>query len=293
MVVHFSRRTELDDYVGAAHRKVTRIHRELPPGGILVFVTGQREVEQLCARLRASLPGSHGAGGRARGQRGSLVEVKSEQSGQQANSDIEDGDTEGLAALEGSDWAEADADARTGHAPDSAVDFDNGGNERDDAAGGSSDADGAGSGSDGEEDAAPVQLGGGAAMTPAEVAAAERYFEERYALAPPAAGTQTGTNVAGSSAAAGASEGTNGSAAGAADAAAQQTQARRAPVHVLPLYAMLCPREQARVFEAPPAGHRQIVVATNVAETSLTIPGIRCGPANLLHVNQLDHVAYA
>jgi ATP-dependent RNA helicase DHX37/DHR1 len=37
------------------------------------------------------------------------------------------------------------------------------------------------------------------------------------------------------------------------------------------------------VFEPPPAGTRLIVVATNVAETSLTIPGIRyvidCGRA--------------
>lgn len=38
-----------------------------------------------------------------------------------------------------------------------------------------------------------------------------------------------------------------------------------------------------KVFEPPPAGARLVVVATNVAETSLTIPGIRyvidCGRA--------------
>ena len=44
-------------------------------------------------------------------------------------------------------------------------------------------------------------------------------------------------------------------------------------VHVLPLYANLPRNAQARVFEPPPAGSRLIVVATNVAETSLTIPG--------------------
>lgn len=44
-------------------------------------------------------------------------------------------------------------------------------------------------------------------------------------------------------------------------------------VHVLPLYANLPRSAQARVFETPPAGSRLIVVATNVAETSLTIPG--------------------
>ena len=46
------------------------------------------------------------------------------------------------------------------------------------------------------------------------------------------------------------------------------------PVHVLPLYATLSRAAQDRVFAAVPAGHRLIVVATNVAETSLTIPGV-------------------
>ncbi len=46
------------------------------------------------------------------------------------------------------------------------------------------------------------------------------------------------------------------------------------PVHVLPLYANLPRSAQARVFAAVPPGHRLIVVATNVAETSLTIPGV-------------------
>ncbi len=35
--------------------KVRQIHQRLPPGGILVFVTGQREVEHLCRKLRSSL----------------------------------------------------------------------------------------------------------------------------------------------------------------------------------------------------------------------------------------------
>lgn len=46
-------------------------------------------------------------------------------------------------------------------------------------------------------------------------------------------------------------------------------------VHVLPLYSQLPSKEQLKVFEPPPEGSRLIVLATNVAETSLTIPGIR------------------
>ncbi|KAK9281521.1 hypothetical protein L1049_004424 [Liquidambar formosana] len=52
VTVHFSKRTEIVDYIGQAYRKVLSIHRRLPQGGILVFVTGQREVEYLCRKLR-------------------------------------------------------------------------------------------------------------------------------------------------------------------------------------------------------------------------------------------------
>ncbi|KAI0201070.1 P-loop containing nucleoside triphosphate hydrolase protein [Astrocystis sublimbata] len=45
-------------------------------------------------------------------------------------------------------------------------------------------------------------------------------------------------------------------------------------LHVLPLHASLDTREQRRVFASPPHGKRKIVVATNVAETSITIDDI-------------------
>lgn len=48
-----------------------------------------------------------------------------------------------------------------------------------------------------------------------------------------------------------------------------------APLHILPLYSLLSNEQQLMVFEPPPAGHRLVVVATNVAETSLTIPNIK------------------
>jgi ATP-dependent helicase HrpA len=45
---------------------------------------------------------------------------------------------------------------------------------------------------------------------------------------------------------------------------------------ILPLFSRLTPAEQQRVFQ-PPAGRlvRKVVLSTNIAETSLTIPGIR------------------
>lgn len=44
---------------------------------------------------------------------------------------------------------------------------------------------------------------------------------------------------------------------------------------VLPLYAALPAEQQAKVFVAAPKGDRKIVVATTIAETSVTIPGVR------------------
>ncbi|GFE54766.1 RNA helicase-like splicing factor [Babesia ovis] len=46
-------------------------------------------------------------------------------------------------------------------------------------------------------------------------------------------------------------------------------------LQIVPLYAALPLEHQSRVFQAPPAGHRKVVLATNIAETSVTIPGIR------------------
>jgi len=70
VTIHFNRKTT-NDYVEEAYKvrlssrlechsaqnfpvvqKVIKIHSTLPPGGILVFLTGQQEVEQLCQMLR-------------------------------------------------------------------------------------------------------------------------------------------------------------------------------------------------------------------------------------------------
>ncbi|KAL6782327.1 hypothetical protein ACKKBG_A06370 [Auxenochlorella protothecoides x Auxenochlorella symbiontica] len=44
---------------------------------------------------------------------------------------------------------------------------------------------------------------------------------------------------------------------------------------VLPLYAALPPEAQLRVFERAAPGSRRVVLATNIAETSVTVPGVR------------------
>ncbi|HET7535071.1 MAG TPA: ATP-dependent RNA helicase HrpA, partial [Candidatus Didemnitutus sp.] len=53
----------------------------------------------------------------------------------------------------------------------------------------------------------------------------------------------------------------------------RQAKKKNSPVELVPLFGRLTNAEQQRVFAPTP--RRKIVVATNIAETSLTIPGIR------------------
>ncbi|GMM28987.1 ATP-dependent RNA helicase [Martiniozyma asiatica (nom. inval.)] len=69
-----------------------------------------------------------------------------------------------------------------------------------------------------------------------------------------------------------------------------EDQTENDPLYVLPLYSLLPTSEQMKIFEEPPAGARLCVVATNVAETSLTIPNVRyvvdCGRAKERKYNE-------
>ena len=50
VTIHFNRRT-VQDYVTEAIKKTSKIHTRLPPGGILLFMTGQQEVQTVCRKL--------------------------------------------------------------------------------------------------------------------------------------------------------------------------------------------------------------------------------------------------
>ena len=171
--VHFARRTKRD-YVGEVLQKVSRGHRKLPPGGMLVFVTGQSEIEFLERRLKAEFPCA---------DKYSPARPKMHVSAHQTQ--IEDDDV-------------AFVDQQQHSTPRDDHDY----------LAGFSDEDG------------PI--------------------EEEDDFDIPDEGTSTSKRV-----------------------------------HVLPLYSQLSAEQQARVFEAPPADSRLIVLATNVAETSITIPNIR------------------
>jgi ATP-dependent RNA helicase DHX37/DHR1 len=55
VTIHFNKQTP-KNYLEEVYKKVCKIHRKLPSGGLLVFVTGQQEVQTLCQRLRKKFP---------------------------------------------------------------------------------------------------------------------------------------------------------------------------------------------------------------------------------------------
>jgi len=48
--IHYNKVTK-DDYVEETYKKIVKIHRNLPQGGILVFLTGKKEITYMCRRL--------------------------------------------------------------------------------------------------------------------------------------------------------------------------------------------------------------------------------------------------
>ena len=55
VTIHFNRQTS-SNYVADALKKAIKIHTRLPDGGILIFLTGQREVNYVVRKLRKAFP---------------------------------------------------------------------------------------------------------------------------------------------------------------------------------------------------------------------------------------------
>uniref|UniRef100_A0A8C1NIE1 Activating signal cointegrator 1 complex subunit 3 n=1 Tax=Cyprinus carpio TaxID=7962 RepID=A0A8C1NIE1_CYPCA len=179
VTVHFNKRTPVDNYTGEAFRKICKIHRMLPPGGILVFLTGQAEVHSVCRRLRKAFP--------YRPHREHTEDLKkAKRAKKKKNMSLPRINLDSYSALPAD---EGDEDRQAG--------IDDDYNE----------------GSDLE-----LELG---------------------------------------------------------DHPDKEKADPSIPLYVLPLYSLLAPELQAKVFHPPPAGARLCVIATNVAETSLTIPGVK------------------
>ncbi|KAL9235730.1 hypothetical protein vseg_010469 [Gypsophila vaccaria] len=263
---HFAKKTELVDYIGEAYKKVMKIHKRLPPGGILVFATGQREVEDLCRKLRQA----------SRQFKKETVEA-STHSTTAAETDIAKIDGHDLTdideALDDGTSSNTQQLSRFSRYDDYHDDLDDQESYRSDLLGIESDSE---LGSDDESDSdfeianenhqTTSQVENGVANVSLDsLQAAFEALAGKSVSTSKANGvdanttTLTGTSVSTSE--------TNEQFGG--------KKSHVGPLHVLPLYAMLPAAAQLRVFEEVKEGERLVVVATNVAETSLTIPGIK------------------
>lgn len=245
VTVHFARKTP-EDYLGQAYKKVLSIHKRLPPGGVLVFATGQREVEYLCNKLRKASQ---------KFSENSIMKKMDNEKSAGFELDMKDIDeafgmednfpeqkTDRFCSYEEDDDFE-EIDERL---PESETDSDSAEDSENESFVESEEQEGNGSVLDFLKN--PESLSSLKASF--EVLAGNipnQSSEEKLDL-------QSALQIKESSA---------------------ESTTVVGPLCVLPLYAMLPASAQLRVFEKVPEGERLIVVATNVAETSLTIPGIK------------------
>ncbi|RPD63130.1 P-loop containing nucleoside triphosphate hydrolase protein [Lentinus tigrinus ALCF2SS1-6] len=201
VTVHFSRRTS-SDYIGEAVKKTSKIHARLPPGGILIFLTGQNEITGVCKKLEARY--GKKALEERRKAKGSLQSRLS-----RLATKLGEDEPVKVVAPAHADVEAEDVDLGDAQRADEALAFD----------------------VDGDVDV--------------EALDSDDNDEGNDEL-----GIDAEESV---------------------------------PMHIVPLYALLPSEKQMQVFQPPPPGTRLVVVSTNVAETSLTIPGIRyvvdCGRA--------------
>ncbi|CAI9774296.1 unnamed protein product [Fraxinus pennsylvanica] len=258
VTMHFSKRTEIIDYIGQAYKKVLSIHKRLPPGGILVFVTGQREVEYLCKKLRkASQEIAENAS-----------ERNEESSSVSEEKPLEENDIQ--------DFSEAFEQGDTGH--DIMNRFDSHNEDRGDLSEEESDV----SYDSGDDSDLEFYSDEGDVLKPkslesdsnlADVLGGEGSLASLKASFEALAGKKTTNPV---SEVPVSPEGTSKQSSSILGQRNKEGKLPCAgPMQILPLYAMLPESAQLRVFEEVKEGERLVVVATNVAETSLTIPGIK------------------
>ncbi|KAL6500297.1 hypothetical protein OROHE_025663 [Orobanche hederae] len=246
--IHFSKKTEIIDYIGQAFKKVLSIHKRLPSGGILVFVTGQREVEYLCERLR-------------RASRDIVAKVVKENNNDDSSAYeenyVEENDMKEISeAFEYQGNPSNEITDRFGsYVEEYRKDF-----SEDESAISSYES------SDesdlefciDEENKSKSMDSDGKLL---DISGLKTAFESLSGKSEVKDVDQTPEANQSNSIIKQNTKDNSGLSPG--------------PMKVLPLYAMLPASSQLRVFEQAKDGERLVVVATNVAETSLTIPGIR------------------
>ncbi|KAK7349630.1 hypothetical protein VNO77_07144 [Canavalia gladiata] len=260
VTVYFSKKTEKADYIGEAYKKVLAIHKKLPPGGILVFVTGQREVEDLCRKLRKisrefmkkKVEGSVE-------NDGTLVHETNSVDGININEINEAFEVNGSSSIQQTDrfsGYDEDEDDVNGNESDFSYDSEEESelefNDDDNL-------------QHLESKSNIVDVLGEAGSLDSLKAA----FEKLSGQAPLSSSNEEQTFAVNTDGNLDRSKSLK------EKSARENCSSSPGALFVLPLYAMLPAAAQLRVFEKVKEGERLVVVATNVAETSLTIPGIK------------------
>ncbi|EOA36036.1 hypothetical protein CARUB_v10008109mg [Capsella rubella] len=241
VTIHFSKKTEIADYIGQAYKKVMSIHKKLPQGGILVFVTGQREVDYLCEKLRNF---------------SKEFVVQAAKRDASAKKKCDDGSFGGVdmkeiaEAFDDGSNNQNDRFSSYGEDPSDIGDGNNYGDDFEEEDMYESDEDSDWETLDDSSGYPLVEEGNLDALRAAFKALSDKNGS---------AAVETTKSIP------------------ADNQEAEQEKDKFSPgkLRVLPLYAMLSPAAQLRVFEEVEKEERLVVVATNVAETSLTIPGIK------------------
>ncbi|KAJ7009199.1 ATP-dependent RNA helicase DEAH13-like isoform X1 [Populus alba x Populus x berolinensis] len=262
VTAHFSKRTETVDYIGQAYKQVMSIHKRLPQGGILVFVTGQREVEYLCQKLRKA--STELIANTAKGRVGDEVSAMSEMVSIEGvdMKDIDEAfEIQGnLIDQQTERFGSHDEDVPDSVENESDVSYDSGSESEVEIVGDEVDIEDA---KTSENDVV------GVLREKSSLAALKSAFEA----------------LAGENASECKSEGKQIPSMPEESPEQYKNSMEKKTVgdkglftsalRVMPLYAMLPAVAQLHVFDEVKEGERLVVVATNVAETSLTIPGIK------------------
>ncbi|KAJ7009205.1 ATP-dependent RNA helicase DEAH13-like isoform X1 [Populus alba x Populus x berolinensis] len=262
VTAHFSKRTETVDYIGQAYKQVMSIHKRLPQGGILVFVTGQREVEYLCQKLRKA--STELIANTAKGRVGDEVPAMSEMVSIEGvdMKDIDEAfEIQGnLIDQQTERFGSHDEDVPDSVENESDVSYDSGSESEVEIVGDEVDIEDA---KTSENDVV------GVLREKSSLVALKSAFEA----------------LAGENASECKSEGKQIPSMPEESPEQYKNSMEKKTVgdkglftsalRVMPLYAMLPAVAQLHVFDEVKEGERLVVVATNVAETSLTIPGIK------------------
>jgi len=233
VVVHYNKRTPVDDYITDVYKKICKIHKKLPAGGILVFLTGQQEIQILCKKLRKKFPiPQHQNKNKMLTDNASSSESDNESDNENEKEEGNDGD-QGKVTGAGGFGAEDDHIELEKENKDQAKASQQLLDDMSDVEYDDEDGEDGENASDSEEEEITILNGD---IDDDDEEAFDKVMEDEEE-------DDDGVPVGG--------------------------------LHVLPLYSLLPTAAQLRVFEEPPEGSRLCVIATNVAETSLTIPNIR------------------